>query len=307
MPIATLWHVTLRAVQNWWKDNCLRLAASLAYYTALSLAPLLLLIVGVVGLVLDRQQVATQLATQLEGLMGQAGRELVTSILTTTSPQGSLLATVVGLGTLFIGATAVFGELQATMNLIWEVQPAPTSGVWAGIWGWLRERVFSLAIVFALAFLLLVSLVISAALAGATALFQGPEQAVLSRVLEVAISLLVLTFVFALLYKYVPDAEIGWQDVWLGGLITAVLFTLGKTAIGLYLGRASVGSAYGAAGSMVVLLVWVYYSALIMFFGAEFTHVWATRHGGVTPQSHAVSGAAPQTKSEAATDRPPRS
>jgi len=306
MPIATLWHVTLRAVQNWWKDNCLRLAASLAYYTALSLAPLLLLIVGVVGLVLDRQQVATQLATQLEGLMGQAGRELVTSILTTTSPQGSLLATVIGLGTLFIGATAVFGELQATMNLIWEVQPAPTSGVWAGIWAWLRERIFSLAIVFALAFLLLVSLVISAALAGAAALFQGPEQAVLSRVLEIAVSLLVLTFVFALLYKYVPDAKISWRDVWPGGLITAVLFTIGKTAIGFYLGQASVGSAYGAAGSMVVLLVWVYYSALIMFFGAEFTHAWATRHGGVTPQPHAVSGAAPQTKSEAASDRPPR-
>jgi membrane protein len=306
MPIATLWHVTLRAVQNWWQDNCLRLAASLAYYTALSLAPLLLLIVGVVGLVLDRQQVATQLATQLEGLMGQAGRDLVTSILTTTSPQGSLLATVIGLVTLFIGATAVFGELQATMNLIWEVQPAPTSGVWAGIWAWLRERIFSLAIVFALAFLLLVSLVISAALAGAAALFQGPEQAVLSHVLEIAVSLLVLTFVFALLYKYVPDAEIGWRDVWLGGLITAVLFTLGKTAIGFYLGQASVGSAYGAAGSMVVLLVWVYYSALIMFFGAEFTHVWATRHGDVTPQPHAVPGAAPQTKSEAATDRTPR-
>jgi membrane protein len=307
MHIGTLWHAILRAVQHWWKDNCLRLAASLAYYTALSLAPLLLLIVGVVGLVLDRQQVATQLATQLEGLMGQAGRELVTSILTTTSPQGSLLATVIGLVTLFIGATAVFGELQATMNLIWEVQPAPTSGVWAGIWAWLRERIFSLAIVFALAFLLLVSLVISAALAGAAALFHGPEQAVLSRVLEIAVSLLVLTFVFALLYKYVPDAKIGWRDVWLGGLITAVLFTLGKTAIGFYLGRASVGSAYGAAGSMVVLLVWVYYSALIMFFGAEFTHTWATRHGGVTPQPHAVSGAAPQTKSEAATDRTPRS
>jgi membrane protein len=307
MQIATLWHAILRAVQNWWKDNCLRLAASLAYYTALSLAPLLLLIVGVVGLVLDRQQVATQLATQLEGLMGQAGRELVTSILTTTSPQGSLLATVIGLGTLFIGATAVFGELQATMNLIWEVQPAPTSGVWAGIWAWLRERIFSLAIVFALAFLLLVSLVISAALAGAAALFQGPEQAVLSHVLEIAVSLLVLTFVFALLYKYVPDAEIGWHDVWLGGFLTAVLFTLGKTAIGFYLGRASAGSAYGAAGSMVVLLVWVYYSALIMFFGAEFTHVWTTRHGDVTPQPHAVSRAAPQTKSETATDRTSRS
>src|SRR4029453_15148991 len=108
------------------------------------------------------------------------------------------------------------------------------------------------------------------------------------------------------LFKYVPDAEISWQDVWLGGLLTAVLFTLGKTAIGVYLGQASVGSAYGAAGSMGVLLVWVYYSALILFFGAEFTQAWATRHGGVPPQPHARSGAAPQTKSEAATDRPPQ-
>ena len=124
----------------------------------------------------------------------------------------------------------------------------------------------------------------------------------MSRLLELAVSLLVLTFVFALLYMYVPDAEIGWRDVWLGGCITAVLFTIGKTAIGFYLGQASVGSAYGAAGSLVVLLVWVYYSALIMFFGAEFTHVWATRHGEVTPQPHAISGMAPQTKSEAATD-----
>jgi membrane protein len=303
MPIATLWHVTLRAVQDWWQDNCLRLAASLAYYTALSLAPLLLLIVGVAGLVLDRGQVAHQLTTQLESLMGPAGRELVTSILATTSPQVGTIATVIGLITLFIGATAVFGELQSTMNLIWEVQPTPTGGVWAGIWAWLRSRVFSLAIVFALAFLLLVSLVISAALASAAALFQGPEQAVLSRILEMAVSLLVLTVVFTLLYKYVPDADIRWQDTWPGGLLTAGLFTLGKTAIGFYLGRASVGSAYGAAGSMVVLLVWVYYSALIMFFGAEFTHAWALQHGGVTPQPHAIPGAAPQTKSEAADDR----
>jgi membrane protein len=229
MPIATLGHVLLRAVQHWWQDNCLRLAASLAYYTALSLAPLVLLILGVVGLVLDRQQVAQQLTTQLEGLMG--------------------------LVTLLIGATAVFGELQATMNLIWEVQPAPISGVWAGIWAWLRQRIFSLALVLALAFLLLVSLVISAVLASAMVLFHGPEQALLSRLLELAVSLLVLTCLFALLYTYVPDAEIGWRDVWVGGLLTAVLFTLGKTAIGVYLGRASVGSAYGAAGSMVVLLV----------------------------------------------------
>ena len=305
MQVATLWHMILRAGQDWWNDNCLRLAASLAYYTALSLAPLLLLLVGLTGIVFGREQVGHQLTAQLEGLIGPAGRELVTSILAATNSQEGALATIVGLVTLFIGATAVFGELQATLNLIWEVRPAPTSGVWAGIWAVLRERIFSLALVLALAFMLLVSLVISAALASATALFHGPEQALLSRLLEIAVSLLVLTFVFALLYKYVPDAEIGWQDVWLGGCITAVLFTLGKTAIGFYLGQASVGSAYGAAGSLVVLLVWVYYSALIMFFGAEFTHVYATRHGTVTPEPYAVSGAAPQTKSEAANDYTP--
>jgi membrane protein len=303
MRIKTIWSVTIRATQDWWGDNCLRLAASLAYYTALSLAPLLLLLVGLTGMVLGREQVAGQLAAQLESLMGPAGRELVNSILTTTSPEGGTWAAVVGLVTLVIGATAVFGELQATMNLIWEVQPAPTGGAWAGIRAWCKERVFSLAIVFALAFLLLVSLVVSAALAGAAALFWGPAQTLLSRLLEIAVSLLVLTLGFSLLFKYVPDAEIRWRDVWLGGIMTAVLFTLGKTAIGYYLGYASVGSAYGAAGSMVVLLVWVYYSALIVFFGAEFTQAWATRHGPVAPQPHAVSGVAPQTKSEAAAER----
>jgi membrane protein len=174
--------------------------------------------------------------------------------------------------------------------------PGPPGGVWAGIRALLKERRFSLALVFALAFLLLVSLVISAVLAAAAALFQGPEQALVSRVLELAVSLLILTIVITLLFTYVPDAEIRWRDVWLGGLITAALFTLGKTAIGYYLGQAGVGSAYGASGSLVMLLVRVYYSALIMFFGAEFTHAWAMRHGPVTPQPHAGSGAAPQTK-----------
>jgi membrane protein len=305
MRTQSLWRVTRRALRDWWDDNCLRLAASLAFYTALSLAPLVLLVVGLAGLVVARQQVAGQLAAQLAGLMGPAGRELVHTILAATPLQGGTLATVLGLGTLLIGATAVFGELQATMNLVWEVQPSPTGGVGAELWAWLKQRLFSLALVFALAFLLLVSLVISAALAAATALLQGPEQTLLGRLLELAVSLLVLTSVFAMLFQSVPDAEIRWRDVWLGGCVTAVLFTLGKTAIGYYLGRAGVGSAYGAAGSLVVLLVWVYYSALIVFFGAEFTHAWATRQGAVAPKPHAVSGAVPQTKSAAAAERPP--
>jgi len=300
MSVQRLWRVTQRAVGNWWADNCMRLSASLAFYTALSLAPLVLLVVGLLGLVMERQQIAGQLVTQIEGLMGPAGRQLVETILTTTTPQSGGLATIVGIVTLILGATAVFGELQTTLNLIWEVQPAPSGGVWASLGSWLKQRFLSLAMVFTLAFLLLVSLVVSAALASLAHAFHSTEQTVLGRVLEIAISLPVLTGIFALLFKYVPDAEVHWSDVWPGAIVSAVLFTLGKTALGYYIGRASVGSAYGAAGSLVVLLVWVYYSALLFFFGAEFTHAWATyEHGGVVPKSHAVSGAAPQHKSDA--------
>jgi membrane protein len=185
------------------------------------------------------------------------------------------------------------------MNLSWEVRPASTEGVWAEIWAWLKQQVF------ALAFRLLVSLVVSAALAGAAALVWGPEQTLLSCLLELAVSLAVLTLGFARLFQYVLDTEIGWCDVWLGGVMTAGLFTLGKTASGYYLGYASVGSAYDAAGSMVGLLGWVYDSALIVFFGAEDTQAWATRQDSVATQPHAVSGAGPQTKGEAAAERTP--
>lgn len=304
MPVNMFWSVTQRALGDWWDDNCMRLSASLAFYTALSLAPLVLVVVGLVGLVLERQQVAGQLAAQIEGLVGPAGRQLVDTILTTTTPQGGALATVIGFVTLLLGATAAFGELQTALNLIWEVQPRPTGGVWAGIWAWLKQRVLSLTIVLAIAFLLLVSLVVSAALAGVASALYSSDEALLGRVLEIAISLPVLTVLFALLFKYVPDAEIRWSDVWVGGGVSAVLFTLGKTAIGYYIGHASVGSAYGAAGSLVVLLVWTYYSSLIFFFGAEFTHAWATSQHAVAPKPHAAPGAAPQHKSEAAVSTP---
>jgi membrane protein len=300
MPGKMFWSVTQGAVGDWWNDNCMRLSASLAFYTALSLAPLVLLVVGLAGLVIERQRVASQLGLQIEGLVGPAGRQLVEAILTTTTPHGGALATVIGFATLILGATAVFGELQTSLNLIWEVQAAPTKGIWANMWAWLKQRFLSLAIVFAIAFLLLVSLVVSAALANVAAAFQSPDEALLGRVLEIAISLPVLTGLFALLFKYMPDAEIHWRDVWVGGAFSAVLFTLGKTAIGYYIGHASVGSAYGAAGSLVVLLVWVYYSSLIFFFGAEFTHAWATREHAITPKAHAAPGAAPQHKSDAA-------
>jgi len=300
MSVKTLWSVTQRAVGNWWADNCMRLSASLAFYTALSLAPLVLLVVGLTGLVMERQQIAGQLAAQIEALVGPSGRQLVEAILTTATPQSGILATIIGLVTLILGATAVFGELQTTLNLIWEVQPAPTGGLWASIGAWLKQRFLSLAIVFAIAFLLLVSLIVSTALAGVSTSLHGADQSLLGHVLDIVISLVVLTVLFALLFRYVPDAQIRWRDVWLGAGVSAVLFTLGKTAIGYYIGHASVGSAYGAAGSLVVLLVWVYYSALIFFFGAEFTHAWATRQQAVVPKSHAAPGAVPQHKGDTA-------
>jgi len=301
-----MWSVAQSAMWDWWNDNCMRLSASLAFYTALSLAPLVIIIVGIAGLITERQLVANQLEQQIDLLMGSSSRQLVHTILATTEPQGGTLAAMIGIVTLVVGATAVFGELQAALNLVWEVKPKPINGVWANLWYWLRQRVFSLAIVLAIAFLLLVSLAVSAALAVVAHYLQGPELTLLSRGLEVAISILVITFLFALLFRYVPDAEIQWRDVWLGGLVSAVLFTVGKVGIGYYIGRASIGSAYGAAGSLIALLVWVYYSSLIVFFGAEFTHAWATRQRAVEPKPYADPGAAPQKKSEAAAEQAAR-
>jgi membrane protein len=305
MRVKTMWSVTQSALWDWWNDNCMRLSASLAFYTALSLAPLVIIVVGVAGLITERQRIADQLAQQIGLIMGLPSQQLVHTILATTEPQGGTLAAMIGIVTLVIGATAVFGELQAALNLIWEVKPKPINGVWANLWSWLRQRFFSLAIVLAIAFLLLVSLAVSAALAGVARYLQGPEltRTLLSRGLEVAVSILVITFLFALLFRYVPDAAIHWRDVWLGGFVSAMLFTVGKVGIGYYIGRASVGSAYGAAGSLMVLLVWVYYSSLIVFFGAEFTHAWATRQRTVEPKSYAEPGAAPQKKSEAAAEQ----
>lgn len=305
MRVKTLWSIGQSALWDWWNDNCMRLSASLAFYTALSLAPLVIIVVGIAGLITERQLVAAQLEQQVELLMGSPSRQLVHTILASTEPQGGSLAALLGIVTLLIGATAVFGELQAALNLIWEVKPKPINGVWANLWYWLGQRVFSLAIVLAIAFLLLVSLAVSAALTGVAYYLQGPEltRTLLSRGLEVAVSILIITLLFALLFRYVPDAAIQWRDVWLGGFVSAMLFTVGKVGIGYYIGRASIGSAYGAAGSLMALLVWVYYSSLIVFFGAEFTHAWAIRQHPVEPKAYADPGAAPQKKSEAAAEQ----
>ncbi len=299
---ANILSVLKAAALDWWNDNALRLAASLSYYTALSIAPLLVIVVAIAGLVLGREAVTGQLTAQMGDLMGEDGKQIVQTVLEhAAEPKRGAIAGVLGVLTLILGATAVFGELQSAMNLIWEVKPKPTEGLVGGIWAWLRQRVLSLSMVLVIAFLLLVSLVLSAALTGLTARLHGgaQAQAVVAQVLNQLVSIPVLTLLFALLFKYLPDAEIRWRDVWIGALVSAILFTIGKYAIGLYLGHAGVGSAYGAAGSLVVLLVWVYYSSLLLFFGAEFTQAFANRNRKVKPKDFAEEGPPVTKKSEA--------
>ncbi|MEO8701807.1 MAG: YihY/virulence factor BrkB family protein [Kofleriaceae bacterium] len=284
-------------VSDWLDDKAARLAAALAFYTLLSLAPVLVLAVSIAGLVFGEEAARGEIAGQLQGLLGAQGAEAIQSVLANAkSPASGILGTIVGLVVLLFGASGVFGELQGALDIVWEVEPKKGRGVK----GFLRDRFFSFTLVLGVGFLLLVSLVLSAGLAAAGAYLSNhlPGGAVLWQVVNFAISLAVLTILFALIFKVVPDVKIHWRDVWIGALVTAALFTLGKFAIGLYLGRSSVGSPFGAAGSVVVLVVWVYYSAQILFFGAEFTQVYARHHGSrIEPSKNAVK-VAPEAQSQ---------
>jgi membrane protein len=265
------------AAKDWAADRATVEAAALSYFTVFSLAPLLLIVIAVAGLIFGRDAVAQQVVQQATGLVGEQGAQLIRTVLENASkPTEGRIAAVVGLVTLLLGATGVFGQLKDTLNKVWQVEPKPGRGLWM----MLRTRIFSFAMVLVIAFLLLVSLVVSAALAGigAWAGRHVPWVPVL-QILNMAISLAVITVLFAMIFKYLPDAQIGWREVWIGALTTAVLFTIGKTLIGLYLGRSSVAGVYGAAGSVIILLVWVYYSALIFFFGAELTQAHSAMLG----------------------------
>ncbi|MBV9346092.1 MAG: YihY/virulence factor BrkB family protein [Gammaproteobacteria bacterium] len=266
---------SLMRTYNAWNDHeGMRLAASLSFYSILSLAPLVILAISLVALVVGRSAAQTAVITQVQGLMGADGAQAVQSVIAhAQSPSGGALASAIGLVTLLFGASGVFGELQSALNKIWEAKP-PTGSGW---WYMVRTRLFSFGMVLGIGFLLLVSLLLSAGLAALSGYLGDvlPLPKVLLSVLNFVVSFLGISFLFALIFKYVPDAPVRWRDVWLGAVVTALLFTIGKALIGLYLGRAAVGSAYGAAGSLIVVIVWVYYSAMIFFFGAEFTHVRA--------------------------------
>jgi membrane protein len=294
------WDLLRKTASEWLDDRAPSLAASLALYTLLSLAPVVVIAVSVAGLVFGQDAARGEVSHQLRTVMGpQAGEAIEAVLAQAHTPGKSVVATIIGLVVLLLGASGVFSELQETMNIVWNVKPKPGRGVL----GFVRDRFFSFAMVLGVAFLLLVSLVLSAALS-AVGTYLGshlPGGETLWQVVNFVLSFMIVAVLFGAIFKIVPDAKIAYRDVWHGALVTAFLFTIGKLAIGFYLGKAAPGSAYGAAGSLVALIVWVYYSAQILFFGAEFTQMWAkTYGGGIVPSKNAVaassdSAAAPAT------------
>lgn len=277
--------------EEWKEDEALQLGAALAYYTLFSLAPMLLVVIAVAGLVWQREAVQGEIVQQIQGLVGRQGAEAIQTMVANAGRQGrtsGILATVVAFVTVLFGATGVFSQLQSALNHIWDVEPKPG----AGVRGLLRTRLLSFGMILAIGFLLLVSLVVSTALAaiGAymTSLLPGGAE-VLLKALDLLLSFAVITLLFAMIYRFLPDVKIAWRDVWIGAAVTSLLFAIGKLLIGLYLGNSSVASTFGAAGSVIVLLLWIYYSTQILFFGAEFTQVYARHYGSrIVPDENAV-------------------
>jgi membrane protein len=294
----TLKNLFVKAYKDWSADEAPRMGAALAYYTLLSLAPLLLIAIGIAGFVFGRQAAQGQILDQIGQLVGPQGAEAIQNMIRGASSHRSagVVASVVGVLALFFAAASVVGELRADLNKILKV-PVNQSG---GIVDEIKQRSYALALVLGTGFLLMVSLIISAAISAAGKYFSDvlPVPAFLLQIINLLISLAVATGLFAVMFKVLPAVSIAWKDVWLGAAITAILFSIGKVLIGLYLGQASFGSTFGAAGSLVIVLVWVYYSAQIFFFGAEFTQVYAREYGSLGRASEAaLKQPAPQSQS----------
>ena len=285
--ITTIFSLLKEAFQEWQKDKASLLAAALAYYTVFSITPLLVIAIAIVGAVFGQEAARGEILSQINSLVGDQGAQAIEMALNNANqPRISSVASLISVVVLLVGASGVFAQLQEALNTIWNVKPKPN----VGIWNFVRKRLLSFGMVLAIGFLLLVSLVISAVLSGISKMDLNllPGLASLWQLLNFAVSFGFITVLFALIYKYLPDVKIRWKDVWVGAIITALLFGLGKYLIGLYLGRGSLGSAYGAAGSLIVFLAWVFYSAQILLFGAELTQVYARRYGRtIRPNSRA--------------------
>lgn len=273
-------------------DDAPRLAAALSYYTVFSLPPMLILLVMIAGFFFDAQDVQGRLAQELGGAMGPDAADQITAMIEHADrpDTGGPLMLILSIAGLIFGATGAFGQLQAALNKAWEVEKDPDK---SGLVALAMKRLLSFGMILVVAFLLLVSLVLSAVLGAIgsdlAAMLPGGLGGSALWAINLALSLLVITLLFMAMYKLLPDAQIAWSDVWRGALATAVLFVLGKFLLGFYISQSEPGSAYGAAGSLAVLLVWVYYSAMIFFLGAEFTQAYAERRGGgIEPDEDAV-------------------
>ena len=283
-----VWSILSATISDWYEDRAPRLGAALAYYTVFALAPTIVIVIAVAALILGHEAAQGEILQQIRDLVGEQGAKAVESMIQTArSPGASSRAIGLGLVTLVFGVWGVFGELQDALNTIWGVTPKAGRGVLDMI----RQRFWSFALVVGTGFLSLVSLAVSTWISILTKYFwyllplPGPTLEAVNFVVSYG----VITVLFTLTFKLLPDVLIVWRDVWLGAAVTALLFTAGKLVIGLYLGKSGVATAFGAAGSLVVILAWVYYSAQILYFGAEFTKVWTRRRGsGFTPQENAV-------------------
>ncbi len=301
-----------RAALAWVDDRVPSMGAALAYYTLFSIAPLLLIVIAIAGLLFGRHAAEGQIVAQLQGLMGEGSARAVQGLLKSAArPEEGVVGAAIGGVVLLLGAMSVLAELQGSLDRIWRASPRRGR---AGLWAVLRARVLSFGMILGIGFLLMVSLVASATLA-ALGTWWAPLFGGVAVVLEganIVVSLALATTAFALIYKWMPRVHVAWRDVWLGAALTALLFSIGKFAIGLYIGKAGVGSAYGAAGSLIVMLVWMYYSAQIFLLGAEFTRVYAHAHGSrqgqplvsgltlVKPALMPAAGPAPIERSRAA-------
>jgi membrane protein len=275
---------------EWLGDKAPQLGAALAYYTVFSLAPLILVLLAIVGLLFrnDPGGAWNKITEQMSYFLDKSAVEVVQNIAQKAAqPNKSLLATIIGILLALFGASGVFGQLQDALNTIWGVKAKPGGG----IWGFLRSRFLSFAMVGGVCFLLLVSLTLESVLKGFSHYIQGvlPGGIVIAMAVYWIFDLAVVILLFAIIFKFLPDAQIQWRDVWIGAATTAIFFAIGKWALGLYLGSGSAASAYGAASSLITLLLWVYYSSQILLFGAEFTQVYACQAGrGVAPDEHAI-------------------
>jgi membrane protein len=282
MNLKTAWQLSRETVTDFGEDKAARLGATLAYYSIFSLAPLVTIAIAVAGVIFGREAVTGYLFGSLRGLLGTSGAKLVQDVVANAyRPGHGRVATMFGVVTLLLGASGVFNQLKQSLNAIWGVQEKPAQSLGQTLYRIFIINFLSITMVLGTGFLLAVSLLLNAgvhALSGYLASVL-PGGALFWSVADVGVTFAVLTLLFAFMFKYLPDAKIAWRDVWVGSLVTAVLFSVGKVAIGIYIGRSTFISVYGAAASLIVMLLWVYYSAQILFFGAEFTKVYANRCG----------------------------